>query len=83
MVQLNRADCLGKLAMDLLHIFVCQPTPQLTLPLVHVDSLYQQCYGRKLIPAVYGMVSLVGVIEMAKPVSQVIKVCKDIYYTSR
>ena len=65
--------------MDLLHLFVYQPTPQLTLPLVHVASLYQQCYGRKLIPVVYGMSTLEGVVDMARPVSQVVKVSERVH----
>ena len=74
LIQLNRADCHVKLAFDLLYLFVYKPTPQLMLPVAHMASLYQQCHGHKLIPAVYGMKSLLGLIESAKPVSQLIKV---------
>ena len=74
LIQLNRADCHVKLAFDLLYLFVYKPTPQLMLPVVHMDSLYQQCHGHKLIPAVYGMKSLQGLIGGAKRVSEVIKV---------
>ena len=74
LIQLNRVDCHVKLALDLLYLFVYRPTPQLMLPVVHMDSLYQQCHGHKLIPAVYGMKSLQGLIEGAKRVSEVIKV---------
>lgn len=75
LIQLNRADCHGKLAFDLLYLFTYQPTPVLTLPVDHMSILYQQCYGHKFIPAVYGVKTLQGVIEMAKPVSQLMKVC--------
>ena len=80
LIQLNRLDCYGKLAFDLLYLFTYQPTPTLTLPVDHMDILYQQCNGHKFIPAVYGVKTLQGVIEVAKPVSQLMKVCVHIMY---
>ena len=75
LVQLNRPDCISKLGLDLLHLFVVQPTPQLDLSLAQVNSLYLQTYGRRLIPAVYGMKTLEGLIEKEKQLNILLKVC--------
>ena len=75
MIQLNRTDCLWKLGQDLLYLFVYRPTPELTLPTAHLLTLYQQCYGRKFVPAIYGVKTLEGVIETVKSISKLMTVC--------
>ena len=75
LVQLNRPDCVAKLGLDLLYLFVVRPTPQLDLSLAQISSLYSQCYGRRLTPVVYGMRTLEGVIEGEKHLSLLFKVC--------
>ena len=77
LVQLNRPDCIAKLGLDLLNLFVVQPTPQLDLSLVQINSLYLRCYQHRLVPAVYGMRTLEGVIEGEKYISLLLKVCAN------
>lgn len=67
LVQLNRSDCLRKLGEDLLYLFVHHPTADLSLPVLSLETLYAECYSRKLLTAVYA----------AKDIQQVLK-CKQL-----
>ena len=75
LVQLNRPDCISKLGLDLLYLFVVKPYPTFELSLVQISSLYHQCYGRRFNPAVYGMRTLEGVIQGEKHITLLCKVC--------
>ena len=76
LIQLNRSDCHSKLSLDLLHLFVYQPTHRMTHLVNDMCRLYQQCHGHKLVPAVYGMRTVVGIIEAGSYVNGLMKVCE-------
>ena len=52
-IQLNQSDCLWKLSRDLLYLFIYHPTPTFSMPLSDLLTVYAECFGRKLVPAVY------------------------------
>ena len=78
LVQLNSEDCLWKLGGDLLHLFVYQPTADLSCPVSSLETLYQECYSRKLVPATYSAKSIQQVLK-AKHLKTVIQVCVSVY----
>ena len=61
-VNLNLKECRNKLQQDLLHIFVCVPTADFSLPLGFVLETYKSCFGHSLNPPVYGACDLPGVM---------------------
>ena len=72
-VQLNVKECCKKLQQDLLHVFVCHPTADFSLPLSAVLETYNSCFGHTLNPAVYGAQDLPGLMGIPC-VAEVIKV---------
>lgn len=74
MVQLNPPDCIWKLSRDLLFLFVHHPSPDFTMPLSDMLSVYAKCYGHKLMPAVYAGKSIQQVMK-SKQLNKVIMVC--------
>ncbi len=74
MVQLNRMDCLWKLGCDLVQLFVFHPTADLTLPVASLESLYAECFSRKLLTAVYAAKDIHQVLR-AKQMKKMIQVC--------
>ena len=63
MVQLDSKDCLWKLGEDLLQLFVYRPTCDLTHPVSSLAHLYQECFSRKLVTAVYSAKDLEQVLK--------------------
>lgn len=74
LVQLNRVDCLWKLGCDLVQLFVFHPTADLSLPLDSLESLYAECFSRRLQTAVYAAKDIHQVLR-AKQLKKVIEVC--------
>ena len=72
-VNLNLKECRNKLQQDLLHIFVCVPTADFSLPLGFVLETYKSCFGHSLNPPVYGACDLPGVMGIPC-VAELIKV---------
>ena len=54
MVKLNQWDCSRKLQTDLLHLFICNPTDDLSLPVRLILDFYSDCHGHNINPSVYG-----------------------------
>ena len=52
-VQLNRTDCYRKLQSDIIHIFICNPTEELSLPVRRILDFYSECYGHSLNLSIY------------------------------
>lgn len=75
LVQLNRMDCLWKLGEDLLQLFVYEPTADLTLPTAGLETLYAECFSRKLHTAIYAAKDIHQVLR-AKQLKKVIQVKK-------
>ena len=75
LVQLNQAECLTKLARDLLHVFVCNPAPGHTHSLTTLLTGYEQFFGHRLMPVVYGFKRVKAVMGM-KQVAKVIQVSR-------
>eukprot|EP00731_Ephydatia_muelleri_P029167 Em0020g811a len=71
-VQLNVKECRKKLQQDLLHVFVCYPTADFSLPLSAVLETYKSCFGHTLNPAVYRAQDLPGLMGIPC-VAEVIK----------
>ena len=52
-IQMGMAVCFWKLSMDLAYLFIYHPTPTFSMSVTDLEACYAQCYGRKLIPAIY------------------------------
>ena len=77
LVQLNCKDCLWKLGGDLLHLFVYRPTSDLSHHISSLETLYQECYSKKLITSVYSAKNIQQVLRAKelKCIIQVESVC--------
>ena len=63
MVSLRLHDSLWKLGKDIQYLFVYRPVPNYTMPLESLESLYQECYGRKLNPRVYASLAVTKLLK--------------------
>ena len=78
MIQLNQSDCLVKLSHDLLYLFIYHPTVDFTMSLSELESVYAECYGHKLIPAVYAEKGVPQLL-VRKQINKAINVCHVIH----
>ena len=72
-IQLNQADCLWKLAQDLLYVFVYHPAADFTMPLTDLQATYDKCHGHSFVSAVYAAKNIQQVLR-AKHLTKSFKV---------
>ena len=59
--------------MDLAYLFIYHPTPTFAMSTSDMETFYAECYGRKLVPAIYAAKNVQKLFTW-KQVAQVMQV---------